>query len=253
MNIEAKLNNQDDKTLKKINEKFATMVKMSGSVDGMVVSGPPGIGKTYGIADQLQKLNLNAQFVKGTMSPIGLFVKLWETRAKNFVLVIDDCDSILYTLEGLSLLKAALDSGKRTVTWAKQNNKLDEMGIPNTFDFEGKIVFITNLDFRQVTNKRLKGDLDAVRSRCFYLQMNVHSKWDRFLRTRYVIQQGILSKSLSQKSVNEVMAFYEHHLDALREISVRSFLKVVDLYKKFPTDWEYMARHSMFQHEGESK
>jgi hypothetical protein len=241
----------DKERLEAINRKYEMMLTMAGDVDGMVVSGTPGIGKSFGIQQSLIKRNINARFVKGGMSPVGLFVKLWETRASNFALVIDDCDGILYKTEGLALLKGALEtSSVRPVHWEKQNTKLKEMGIPKNFDYSGKIIFITNLDFETVTNTRLKADLDAIRSRCFYLDMDVKSNWDKFLRTRYVVQQNIFRDKITIEEENELLEFFETHLDVFREISIRSFEKLTELYKKFPEVWQCMAENSLFQHSG---
>ena len=93
-----------------IQERFDILDEMtsackSGTVRAMIVSGPPGIGKSYGVEKALEKQNMftdiagdkrKFEMVKGAMSAIGLYKKLYEFKDKGCVCCFDDCDAILY-------------------------------------------------------------------------------------------------------------------------------------------------------------
>ena len=78
--------------MNRIAERFKILDEMTeatidGVVRGMVVSGPPGVGKTFGVEQVLEKDSifdmmadkpLRHTFVKGTMSAIGLYSTLYK-------------------------------------------------------------------------------------------------------------------------------------------------------------------------------
>ena len=81
------------------------------------------------------------------------------------MLVFDDCDSILLDDISLNLLKGALDSGKkRKISWLSEYRALKEAGIPDSFNFHGSVIFITNLKFDKMKSQKLKDHLDALQS-----------------------------------------------------------------------------------------
>ena len=100
-----------------IQERFDILDEMtgackSGTVRAMIVSGPAGVGKSYGITSQLQKSSmfenlkgeLKWEVVKGATSAIGLYKKLWNYSDAGNVLVFDDCDAVLYDDLSLNIL-----------------------------------------------------------------------------------------------------------------------------------------------------
>ena len=99
----------DEEVIDRLRERFDILEDMTkackkGDVRAMIVSGPPGVGKSFGVEKVLGKHELIAelgdrpakyQVVKGAMSAIGLYCKLYNYADKDNVLVFDDCDSIL--------------------------------------------------------------------------------------------------------------------------------------------------------------
>ena len=140
----------DDATrIKEIGERFEILDDMTkalvrGDIRSLIVTGPPGVGKSYGVEEQLNKGSLfgdmagqkrRFEVVKGAMTALGLYAKLYQYSAKGDVVVFDDCDSVLLDDLSLNLLKAALDSGKkRMIYWNAESNKLRAEGIPDSFD-----------------------------------------------------------------------------------------------------------------------
>jgi len=230
----------------------------TGDVRAMIVSGPPGVGKTFGVEAVLQKANLfnilaekkpKFEIVKGAMSSIGLYRKLYEFSAEGNVVVFDDCDDILMEEQSLNTLKGALDSSsRRYISWNTDSRILRAEGIPDRFEFKGAAIFITNIKFEHVRSKKLRGHLDALESRCHYIDLQMDTAREKILRIRQVIkhpQQGkepMLSRYDFPECVeDELIEYVEQNQKNLRELSLRMVLKLADLRKKFPANWMIMA------------
>ena len=142
----------DEETVERLRERFQMLEDMTkaakkGTVRAMIVSGPPGVGKSHGVEKVLGKHDLIAtlgekapkyEVVKGAMSAIGLYCKLYNFADKDNVLVFDDCDSVLLDDLSLNILKAALDSKQnRTIHWNTDSFKLRNEGVPDSFNFKG--------------------------------------------------------------------------------------------------------------------
>ena len=144
-----------------------TRATKKGDVKAMIVSGPPGVGKSHGVEKVLGKHDLIAdiagdnslrkyEVVKGAMSAIGLYCKLFNYADKENVLVFDDCDSVFSDELSLNILKAALDSKKsRRICWNTDSFKLRNEGVPDSFEFKGSAIFITNIKFDNVKSPSL--------------------------------------------------------------------------------------------------
>jgi hypothetical protein len=160
------------------------------------------------------------------------------------MLVFDDCDSVLVDDVCLNLLKGALDSGKkRKISWLADSNLLRREGVPDSFEFKGSVVFITNLKFENIRSQKLRDHLDALQSRCHYLDLTLDSMQDKLLRIKQIAGDGDLFQSynFNQEQQDTIIAFMEKNKDMLREMSLRMALKIADLVKSFPDRWEAMA------------
>lgn len=247
----------DDEILNRLRERFDILTEMtkavkSGDVRAMIVSGPPGVGKSFGVEEVLSKDDLfdklgnrkpKYEVVKGAMSAIGLYAKLYEySEAKN-VLVFDDCDSILMEDLSLNILKGALDSSKkRFISWNTDSRLLRSEGIPDRFEFKGAAIFITNIKFEHVRSKKLKDHLDALESRCHYIDLQMDTNREKILRIKQIVGDGMLDDYEFEDVVkDELVEFITANADKLRELSLRMVLKVADLRKSFPTSWRAMA------------
>src|SRR6056300_356477 len=212
----------DEETIERLRERFEMLEEMTkatkkGDVRAMIVSGPPGVGKSHGVEKQLGKHDLIAtlgerppkyEVVKGAMSAIGLYCKLYKMADKDNVLVFDDCDSIFADELSLNILKAALDSKKtRTIHWNTDSFKLRNEGVPDSFEFKGSAIFITNLKFDKVKGK-LREHLEALESRCHYMDLTIDSERDKMLRIKQVVNDGMLdSYTLDDEVKNEIVDF----------------------------------------------
>ena len=231
-----------------------TKAVKSGDVRAMIVSGPPGVGKSFGVETQLQKADLfntlaerkpKFEVVKGAMSSIGLYAKLYEFAEKGNVVVFDDCDSILMEDLSLNILKGALDSSERRwISWNTDSSLLRSEGIPDRFEFKGAAIFITNIKFEHVKSKRLRDHLDALESRCHYIDLAIDTNREKILRIKQVVNDNdMLARYEFEPCVkDEIVQFVEDNQDKLRELSLRMVLKLADLRKSFPKSWTAMAK-----------
>lgn len=258
MHLETARKNETDEEIKaRLRQRFQILTDMTqaakeGNVKAVIVSGPPGVGKSFGVEQQLAKSNLfqdiagrppKYEVVKGAMSALGLYCKLYEFREKGNVVVFDDCDSVLFDDLSLNILKAALDSGKRrTISWNTDSRLLNNEGIPNKFDFEASAMFITNIKFDHVRSKKLKDHLDALESRCHYVDLTIDSERDKILRIKQIVEDGMLRDyDLEPEQQDELLEFIDTNKKNLRELSLRMVLKLADLRKSFGDKWQDYA------------
>ena len=249
----------DEEVMNRIEERFEVLQQMtratiSGDVRAMIVVGPPGVGKSYGVEFELEKSGLfdklssrkiKYEVVKGAMTPIGLYCTLYKNSDKNNVLVFDDCDAVFQDDLSLNILKAALDSGKkRKICWNSDSSMLRREGVPDQFDFKGGAIFITNLKFDHLKSKRMQDHLEALQSRCHFLDLTLNTMRDKFLRIKQIFRQGQLFNDydFSPEMGDEILTFMDENKDKLREMSLRMALKLADLTKVSDTNWQALAR-----------
>lgn len=255
---EAVAQETDEEIVARLEERFTILTEMTravknGDVRAMIVSGPPGVGKSYGVEAVLEKDDLfnkladrkpKYEIVKGAMSAIGLYSKLYEFSEKGNVVVFDDCDSILFDDLSLNILKGALDSSERRfINWNTDSRLLRSEDVPNRFEFSGSAIFITNIKFQHVKSKRLRDHLDALESRCHYIDLQMDTQREKLLRIQQIVQQGMLQRyEFEESEKTELLNFIGDNKDRLRELSLRMVLKIADLRKSFPSSWESIAK-----------
>lgn len=253
----------DETIVDRICHRFEVLREMTkavkaGTVRAMIVTGPPGVGKSFGVEDVLSKDDLfdmmgqrkpKYEFVKGAMSAVGLYKKLYEFSDNKHILVFDDCDSILLDDVALNILKAALDSSKkRTISWNTDSRLLRAEGVPDRFEFKGGAIFITNLKFENVRSKKLQDHLSALESRCHFIDLKMDTEREKVLRIKQIVfkpeagQVGILDAYEFEDEVKqEIVDYIIENRSKMRELSLRTVLKVADLRRSFPGSWQKMS------------
>ena len=247
----------DEEIVDRLRGRFEVLKDMTkavkeGTVRAMIVTGPPGVGKSFGVEEVLSKDDLfntlgqrkpKYEIVKGAMSAIGLYAKLYQYSEKGNVIVFDDCDSVLLDDLSLNILKAALDSSKkRTISWNTDSRMLRNEGVPDKFEFKAGAIFITNIKFENVRSKKLQDHLSALESRCHYIDLQMDTDREKVLRIKQIVQDGMLeSYEFEEVARDEVVDYIIENRSKMRELSLRTVLKVADLRKSFPTNWKSMA------------
>ena len=248
----------DEERITQIAERFEilddmTKATLNGDIRALIVSGPPGVGKSFTVErelersalfDQISGRRVKSTIVKGSATAIGLYKTLYEFSDSNCVIVFDDCDSILFDEVSLNLLKGALDSGKnRKISWLAESRVLKNEGIPNSFTFHGSVIFITNLKFDQVRSQKMKDHLEALQSRCHYLDLTLDTMRDKILRIKQIADTGVLfaDYDFEQCAQDEIIDFLNVNKNKMREMSLRMAIKVAELRKSFPLKWQALA------------
>lgn len=246
-------NETEEQIRAKLTERFAAMdmmteAAMSGDVRAVIVSGPPGLGKSFSIMKILEQANPYHTIIRGYVRPTGLYKTLYEYRHPGSVVVFDDADSVFLDEVSLNLLKTASDTTKkRTISWLSESKMLSEEGdnLPRSFDFEGTIIFITNYDFDEMIDRgsKLAPHFQALISRSMYLDMAMKTNKDYMVRIKQVVEQGMLTQmNISKVGENLILSFIEKNQDKMRELSLRMVAKLGALMKSHPNKWESLAR-----------
>ena len=250
----------DAEIIERLRDRFEILDDMTravkaGKIRSMIVTGPPGVGKSYGVETVLAKHDVFAnvandqklkkyEVVKGAMSALGLYAKLFAYSDAKNILVFDDCDSVLLDDLSLNILKAALDSGsKRMIHWNTDSRLLRQEGIPGSFEFKGGAIFITNIKFEHVRSKKLKDHLEALESRCHYLDLTIDTEREKLLRIKQIVGDGMLDKyDMTAEEQAGLLEFINVNKGKLRELSLRMVLKLADLRVSFPQRWQEVAK-----------
>jgi predicted ATP-dependent Lon-type protease len=200
----------------------------------LLITGSAGAGKSYTVLSMLEDKEEGEDYViiKGYSTARMLYNTLWQENGK--IIIFDDTDAILTDKVAVNILKAALDSyGKRTVTWNAMMSQNDET--PNSFDFTGKIIFLSNLD---------QANLDkAVKSRS--LLIDLHMTNGEIIERMESIIDTFLSDELDLESKSKALDFIKTHMDSIPNLNMRTWIKVGRICKSFPDNWEQLALYSV--------
>lgn len=246
----------DEQIDTRIAERFCILGQMvdatiCGSVRALIVSGPPGLGKSFMIEQKLMAYDpneINHTFCKGHVQATGLYKKLYKYKERGQIVVFDDADKIFFDESALNLLKAACDtSQRRRLSWLSEAALFDDdtgVKLNNHFEFEGTVIFITNYDFDAMIARqhKLAPHLSALMSRGLYVDLTMKTARDCLIRVRQVVNQGLMAdQGLDDEAQTEVMGFIEKNLTSLREISLRTAIKIAGL-RSFGGAWEAVAK-----------
>lgn len=216
------------------------------NIRAMVVAGAPGVGKTYTVEKILEHSQCKHDVVRGSLSAINLYMKAYEFKEPGSVLVLDDADSIFNDEDALNILKGLCDSSaERKVSYLKEAHALGD--IPQQFTFHGAMIFITNLDFQTFVDEgknKYALHFGALMSRALYLDLRLHSRDELALWVNHVAEHGrIFDREEVPRHVRpQILQFLTEHREDLRELSIRTLMKLCGLSKDNPHRWESIAR-----------
>ena len=218
------------------------------NIRALVVSGAPGVGKTYTVEQSLEQSNVPHEIVRGSLSAINLYMLAYQFRKPGNVIVLDDADSIFADEDALNILKALCDTSQtRKVSYMKEAIQLREADIPKSFEFNGAMIFISNLDFQTFVDEgrnKYAAHFEALMSRSLYLDLRLHNRNELSVWVNHIAESGrIFDRENVPASVRPaVLSFLSTNRDSLRELSVRTLLKTCQLAKDNPKNWESIAR-----------
>jgi len=220
LNFMSVIEKRDPKQMFNNLERLTKMVG-KGIQPSLVVTGSAGTGKTFLVKETLTKMGLEESnhFVhfKGRATAAGLFVTLYDNCDK--IIVLDDCDSVFKDADAVNMLKAALDSyDTRHISYITSKPLKDQFGthLPRSFEFTGKIIFISNLD---------QSTLDeAIRSRSFVSDISMTTE-QMFMRIESLMEK--MENKIPAKAKNEALTIMKELTEKYEGINVnlRSFIK----------------------------
>ena len=228
-------------------EKLVTMVANSVQPSA-VITGAGGLGKTYTVTKTLESagykdisdladfqvgsvINTRKCFtmVKGFSTAKGLYRTLFENNKS--IIVFDDCDAVLKDPVALNLLKGALDSyGKRIISW---NADMRDEDLPRSFNFEGRVIFISNMDQDKIDQ--------AIRSRSMMidLSMTTDQKIDRM---EHIAESPEFLPEYDRAIKQDALALIREVKDEASEISLRTLISVSKI-RASNKDWKELAKY----------
>lgn len=246
----------DKEILADLKERFnilsiLTQGTVAQNVRAVTVTGAPGVGKTFTVEQILNHAKnskgVKFEIVRGTLSAINLYMLAHRMREPGSVIVLDDADDIFRDEDALNILKVLCDSSAtRTVSYMKEAHQLKENDIPQSFDFNGSMIFISNQDFQRYVDEgksKYVPHFEALMSRSLYLDLRLHSRQELGVWIEHVATSGHIFRreGLTEAQGKKVLSFLREYRENLRELSLRTLLKTSQLVKT-NDNWESMAK-----------
>ena len=123
--------------------------------------------------------------------------------------------------------------------------------IPNDFNFEGTIIFLSNMKFDNARSPKIRAHLAAIMSRVHYLDLCLDTRREQLLRVKQVVGEGMLEeRDLGKKLEDKVVNYVYDNVEYLHELSLRTVLKVADLAAIDSNTWEETADFTVLSHTG---
>ena len=239
-----------------INQRFgfvSDMVTMlaNGAQASVVVTGPGGLGKSFTVSQTLTALgfkdvsvlddiavgsilksNKTFRVIKGYSTPKGLYRTLYEN--KDGVIVFDDCDSVLKDPTSLNLLKGALDSySRRIISWRAD---IKDEDLPTSFEFKGRVVFISNLASSNIDQ--------AILTRSLAVDLSMTTK-QKIERMRHLLSTGEFMPEFDKVVKSDAMDLIEKHQDTVKELSLRTLIQVTKIRQSAGKNWSDLAEYAI--------
>lgn len=221
-----------------------------GKIRSLIVNGHPGIGKTHSVKKYLEQYAKgNHLVITGRITLMSLYAALHAYKSTGKVLVLDDVDSIFSNVEGLNILKAAMDTtSTRKIHWASTTGKLNTMGLPDNFIFNGGVILISNIGFGGGAS-RLVAHLTALKDRSFCVPVADSGDDSLFKQICYMVLERGLMTDLGVAHDDQLMLldYIDRHKDELNTVSLRTVVKLVDIFNIDPLNWEEMANQGLLK------
>ncbi len=121
----------------------------------LILVGEAGMSKTYNTISYLRENNINYEYVSSYSTPLSFYEILYKNSEKD-VVVFDDISSIGNSLI-ISLLKSACwtFNHKKIVSYNSTSKVLEERGLPESFEFKGRVILIFNQELNRMRDEYL--------------------------------------------------------------------------------------------------
>lgn len=261
-------NKNPNPIVQEVIEKFETVkqmtkifVKSNGAINGLIISGNAGTGKTHWVKEAFRETDSfdRVTYLKGSsISAPALFQKLYQTREKEQILVLDDVDLVNKSKAEvtaiLDLLKGATEptKGERILSWlrASSNALFREYHIPECFDFQGSVVWITN-ETQETLAKKCGSHWSAISSRFNQVPVWLDES-EQVLYTLYLVEEvdmlGENCEAIEGGYPNPVIKstadYVRENWKSMNEVSPRFAIKIADTIQNYPEDWKIYVQYA---------
>lgn len=224
---------------------------IKGAFNALFVAGKGGVGKTQTVERVLESHGLqdgDGYFKNtGSASAAGVYTLLYHHRKD--IILFDDSDGALADIDARNLIKAATDTKKRRkMVWNKKSSFIfdpatedpeayeDDLAMaPKYFDFEGRIIFISNLPLNKL-------DPDgALRTRAFVINVNPTDD-EMFDYMGNILHDIKLEDGLKLSKTEK-----EHVLEIVKSskrksgVSIRKLVRALNLAASGAANWEKLV------------
>lgn len=189
-------------------------------INGLIIRGEAGIGKTYSVIDVLEKHKKSFNILNSYTTPLEFYHFLYKNK-DNKVIVLDDVAGFFDNPINKGLVLSALWETKNNKRVVSYHSTTDKLKIPKTFNFKSKIIWCVN---------HLPKELSAIKSRCYYdeLSFGYEEKINLFYEMATI-------KKIPFKIVNFIK---ENSDEETKEFNFRLVIKAWAVYKTDKEDWE---------------
>lgn len=206
----------------KIISQLVTTLLHSNKINGLILMGKQGIGKSYSSIKCLQENGLEKgsdyEVFQSYTTPLAFYQFLYEHR-KDKVLILDDTMGFFNNKINIGIILSALwGEGKRNVHY---NSTTGQLKVPKNFIFDSKIIWCIN---------DLPKGTDAVKSRCYNytLSFSYAEKIEIFYELAKI-----------NKIPKGVVDFIKENTDeTIEDVDFRFLLKVWEISKINKKDWK---------------
>lgn len=215
----------------------------NSAINGMIVSGDAGTGKTYTVKKALVDTGhqKNVEYIKGgKITAASLYVKLALNRAKHRIVVLDDCDIIHHSEKKqiVPMLLGAAELGQSgEISWetARKNPLMEEYNLESHYPFQGNIIWITN-DRKEDIAKAVKQWKSAIFSRFNFAECNFTDE-QKFMYTMHLVENiDMLGKNCQEfpsgypeDIIEEARDYMAENYRNLVEVTPRQAIKIADI------------------------
>ncbi len=248
--------------VEEVKEKYTTIEKMTNifvknpnaAMRGLLISGDAGFGKTHftrrGLAGIAQK---RIDYMKGSsITPAVMYVKLWQNRRAGDILILDDVDIAHKSTNErntiLDLFKGATEptTDARVLEWARaqRNQMMVDNDVPNTFEFKGAVIWITNDTIETLADK-CKSHWNAISSRFRQIPVWLNEQ-EKLMYTLYLVEEVDMlgpdcyakAGGYSSEIIIKTAKYIRNNYKFMNDISPRCAIAIADTIDNFPKEWK---------------
>ena len=193
---------------------------------GVIILSPTALGKTSMVLNMIDKLQY--EYISTKTTPLGLYIDLYNNKDRD-IIVLDDMESILDSIDGLKLLMACLwpsKENKRVVNYST-SKKLE---VPKRFEIKARIIMLVN-DLN-------KSKISTLLSRVLYCELNPTHK--EKISLLYEMSERKY-KDLEYEARVEVVSFIEEiTTEATANLNLRTLIKGYEFRRFSLSKWKQL-------------